>query len=203
MAVVLSNAEPLSRRQAEEIERAFGTPVRNSYGMAEIVAAASECRHGSLHLWPEVGVVEERETLVCTGLINTDMPLIRYDIGDTGRLAPPDRRCACGRTLPLLEAIEGRTDDEFVTREGRRVAWINSVFKVELPIREAQVVQETLDRIRVRLVPAKGYDAEAAQVIRRGLRDRMGDVEIVVEELEHIPRGPNGKLRAVVSNVGR
>jgi len=60
--------------------------------MAEIVAAASECESGKLHLWPEVGWVEILENnqpvpngtagdLVCTGLLNRDMPLIRYRVG--------------------------------------------------------------------------------------------------------------------------
>src|SRR6185436_3308207 len=89
LAVVVANAEPLLSHQRELIADAFRCPVRESYGMAEAVAAASECEHGRMHLWPEVGLVEVHETgqaaragatgeLICTGLLNADMPLIRY-----------------------------------------------------------------------------------------------------------------------------
>ena len=65
--------------------------------MAEIVTAAGECNEGQLHLWPEVGWVEVFDNnqlvndgtpgeLVCTGLLNIDMPLIRYRVGDRGAL---------------------------------------------------------------------------------------------------------------------
>ncbi len=58
MAVVLSNAEPLFDYQRDVIARAFQAPVRDTYGQAEIVAAASECTAGVMHLWPDIGVTE-------------------------------------------------------------------------------------------------------------------------------------------------
>jgi phenylacetate-CoA ligase len=100
--------------------------------MAEIAAAASECTAGTLHLWPEVGWVEVFESaqpidsgaprdLVCTGLLNTDMPLIRYRVGDSGVLPVVHEACSCGRTLPTLASIEGRADDLLYTSDGRRI----------------------------------------------------------------------------------
>jgi phenylacetate-CoA ligase len=55
LKVAISNAEPLFEHQRSVIEMAFGCPVRDTYGMAEIVAAASECSKGKMHLWPDVG----------------------------------------------------------------------------------------------------------------------------------------------------
>ena len=43
---------------ASAISSVFRCPVRDTYGQAEIVTGASECVHGSMHLWPEVGVTE-------------------------------------------------------------------------------------------------------------------------------------------------
>src|SRR6202040_3103570 len=100
------------------------------YGMAEIVAAASECESGSLHQWPEVGRIEvlhddsdERAEggggrLSCTGLLNADMPLVRYAIGDRGALVASDPVCRCGRALARLAAIDGRSDDVILTPDG-------------------------------------------------------------------------------------
>ena len=59
LAVVFANAEKLSPKQRALIESGFRCPVRDTYGMAEIVAGASECQHGRLHLWPEVGIIQQ------------------------------------------------------------------------------------------------------------------------------------------------
>src|SRR6185295_18022612 len=93
LTVAITNAEPLFDYQRSVIAKAFRCPVRETYGMAEIVATASECGEGALHLWPEVGCVEVFDgdhpagngssgDLICTGLFNADMPLIRYRVGD-------------------------------------------------------------------------------------------------------------------------
>jgi len=212
LKVAITNAEPLSPLQRAAIGEAFGCPVRETYGMAELVASASECEAGSLHLWPETGVVEvvEGETpvptgkagdLVATGLLNDAMPLIRYRIGDRGTLAEVSPSCTCGRTLPQLKSLEGRTDDVLFTPDGRRVGRLDTVFKVDFPIREAQIVQDRLDSVRVRVVPAAGYDAAAGATIERALRDRMGDVNVKVETVSSIERTRSGKFRAVICAI--
>src|SRR3989442_15652285 len=107
--------------------------------MAETVAAASECDAGTLHQWPEVGVIERLTDgepaaarasgeLVCTGLLNPDMPLVRYRVGDSGRVADPAAPCPCGRTLPALAAIDGLTTNPHIQRAGRRVSWLHPEF---------------------------------------------------------------------------
>src|SRR5207302_1358172 len=117
--VAITSAEPLREWERETIAAAFGCPVRETYGMSETVAWASECERGTLHLWPEVGLIEvladgrvtapgEFGEFICTGLLNADFPLIRCRLGDAGRLAPSGALCACGRTLPALAAVHGR-----------------------------------------------------------------------------------------------
>jgi phenylacetate-CoA ligase len=119
LAVVITNAEPVYEFQRRIIEEAFKCRVQETYGMAEIVAAGSECAASRLHLWPEVGWVEvigRNESLqegaagdlVCTGLLNTDMPLIRYKVGDRGSINTRFHDCECGRKLPEISRIEGR-----------------------------------------------------------------------------------------------
>ena len=216
LRVAISNAEPLLAWQRARISEAFGCPVRDTYGMAEMVLGGSECAEGSLHLWPEAGVLEvladaadvprgagETGRLVATGLLNPDMPLVRYDVGDRGARAPSGAACACGRLLPRLLAIEGRSDDVVVTPEGRRVGRLDPVFKADLAIREAQIVQETRDRVRVLIVPAEGYGEDDARTVRQGLRERLGDsVAVTIETVPEIPRGAGGKFRGVVSRLG-
>lgn len=211
MVVALTSAERLNDDQRGAIAEAFQCPVRETYGMAENVAAATECPSGRLHLWPEVGHVEVLDggtpvpaggfgEFVCTGLLNADMPLIRYRLADCGRLASPSERCACGRTLPLVSGIEGRTTDLLLTRDGRRVFWLNPVL-YGLPVRQAQFVQESLDRIVVRYVADPGFNAESAGTIIQRLRERMGEVQVELAEVAEIPRTTGQKLRSVICNV--
>lgn len=214
LRVVVANAEPVLPHQRAAISEVFGCPVRETYGMAEYVAAASECEHGRLHLWPEAGVVEVLDQvgtdpvpagtvgrLACTGLINTSMPLIRYLVGDAGALAAPGDHCACGRTLPILTSIEGRCDDLIRTPDGRLIGRLDPVFKEDLPIQGAQIVQVAIDRFRVLVVPAEGYGERAEHDIARRLRERVGDVRVEFEQVEVLPVGANGKFKAVVSRV--
>ena len=86
---------------------------------------------------------------------------------------------------------------------GRRVGRLDPVFKADLAIREAQIVQETRDRVRVLIVPAEGYGEDDARTVRQGLRERLGDsVAVTVETVPEIPRGAGGKFRGVVSRLG-
>jgi phenylacetate-CoA ligase len=133
--------------------------------------------------------------------MNADMPLIRYEAGDRGALASGQDQCSCGRSLPVLERVEGRLDDVLLTRDGRRIGRLDPVFKADLPIREAQIVQESLDLFKVRIVPAQGYKPKDGEAIVKRLQDRLGRIEVVLELVERIPRSANGKFRAVVSNL--
>jgi len=216
LRVAISNAEPLYDEQRAAIQAAFGCPTRKTYGMVEMVAAASECGQGTLHVWPEVGLIQVRADeedmplaagqtgrLICTGLLNSDMPLIRYEVGDRGAMRPDSERCACGRTLPALYDVEGRLGDVIVTYDGRRIGRLGTAIKGDTAVREVQIIQETLDQLRVRFVPAPGYRPEDGVLLAQRLRERVGEMDVVLEPVEHIPRTSNGKFRAVISHVAQ
>ena len=183
---VITNAEPLAARSSGKTsKRAFRCPVRETYGMSEIVAAANQCEHGAMHLWPEAGVLE-----ICDGSRRrsrrgrrarqhrADEPRHAADPLRTGdRCALGDERpdCPCGRTLPLLGAIEGRADDILYTRDGRRIGRLDPIFKASLPIQEAQIVQEALDRVRVIYVPDAGFTPRSAPNWSRWCANASGE----------------------------
>jgi len=214
LKVAISNAEPVYPDQRKNIARAFQCEVADTYGMAELACAASECSAGNMHLWPEVGILEVAAPMteelvpsgqfgrfICTGILNPDMPLIRYEVGDCGALSEEQGNCECGRGLPLLGEVEGRLDDVVLTRDGRRVGRLDPVFKTDLPLREAQIIQESLDCVRVRFIPTRGYSQRDARTIVERLHDRLGDMEILLEPVDHIPRDANGKFRSVICKV--
>ncbi len=210
--VVVTNAEPVSAGQRALIEEAFACPVRETYGMAEMAAGASECEAGSLHLWPDCGIVEvvddddapvpdgEPGRLVLTGLANDTTSFVRYANGDRGRAPVWGTGCACGRSLPVLPPVEGRVQDLVATPDGGRQFWFNPVF-YGLPVVEAQLVQEHLDLVRVRVVPGAGYDEATDRTIAERLGDRLPGVDVRVERTATIERGPTGKFVPVVSHL--
>ncbi len=209
----IANAEPLFDWQKDTIEAWLGRRPIETYGMGEKLAAASECSAGRLHLWPELGIVEivdaengihmepgQAGDLVCTGLICPEMPFIRYAVGDRVALSAHFDTCSCGRTLPVLDHVDGRSADMIVAPDGRRVFWLNPVF-YGLPIVESQVIQEDAEYLRVLVLPASNFDdGVSAEMVAR-LRQKVGDMKIVVELVDKIPRGPNGKFKPVISRV--
>jgi len=202
LTAVYTNAEPVQPEHREVIGAAFQCPVRETYGMCETVAGASECAAGRLHQWPEFGHVEVQSDgeLVCTGLLNPDMPLIRYRVGDRGQPSSETGPCPCGRSLPLMGPIEGRTNDILVTPDGRQAARVGAVF-TGLPVRHSQIAQEALDLLVVRVAPAPGFSTQHEHLIRERLRERMGNVRVLIQRVAEVPRTASGKLRAVVSNL--
>ena len=214
LEVVISNAEPLFDHQRALITEVFGCAVRDTYGMSEAVAGGSECEAGTLHLWPDAGYIEivdgegrpmpvgESGRIVCTGLLNGAMPLVRYDCGDHGSIAPA-QMCACGRSLPTLQSIDGRNDDLVVLDDGRRIGRLDAVFKSDLEVREAQIVQRAIGSFVIRVVSAPGYGEHTAAALRDRLAQRVGRATIDVETVDTIERTANGKFRAVVSLVPR
>jgi phenylacetate-CoA ligase len=215
MKVIFSNAELLRVNHRETLGKAFQCPVKDTYGMGEYAAGASECEEGAMHIWPEAGFIETMDDdedipvqggtsgrIIATGLLNSDMPLIRYEVGDRAKLPETDTRCVCGRTLGLIDSFEGRMNDLIVTPDGRRVFWLNPVF-YGLPVREAQIIQERADSINVLIVPAHGYTSNIGKTIIDRMHERVGDMEVTIESTGHIPRSANGKFQAVVSHVNR
>jgi phenylacetate-CoA ligase len=208
---IVTSSETLLEHQRATIERVFGCRVYDQYGSAEMVAFASECEQGTLHLHPEYGITEvlsggrdapigKPGELVCTGFQNWAMPLIRYEIGDTA--VRSDASCACGRHFPSLSAVLGRVDDTIVTPDGRHVGRLDPIFKGVSGITETQIVQERIDRIIVRMVRGRGFEPGAADVVMEELKKRVGEgVTLELSYVERIERESSGKFRSVVSRL--
>jgi phenylacetate-CoA ligase len=208
--VIITSSETLLDSQREEIERAFGCPIRDHYGCAEMAALITQCERGTYHVNPDFGIVEilredgtpceigEVGDICCTGFVNGAMPLIRYLIGD--RAETIANNCACGRAFPAIGRLHGRMDDVIVTPDGRQVGRLDPAFKGGSGIREAQIVQTHIDRIRVLVVPDAAFTKDVAESLKKELQRRLSeDMQITIETVAAIPRQRNGKFRSVVS----
>ena len=214
--VAFCTSERLYDEQRSTIERTFGCRVANGYGARDAGFIAHECPAGGLHLTAEDIIVEivdaqgwpvpvgQSGEIVITHLATRDFPFIRYRTGDVAALDPTP--CACGRGLPLLKDLQGRSTDFVVARDGTVMHGLALIYVVrDLPqVAAFRIVQESLDLTRIVLVPAAGYSAEVEERIRRGMTDRLGQgVRIEVETAAEIRPETSGKYRYVMSRVER
>jgi phenylacetate-CoA ligase len=213
--VIICNSESTLPRYRELMSRAFNCPVIDTYGMAEMCVAASECLEGTQHYWPDTGIIEVYDPqkqkfitdggkagdYILTGLLNFDMPLIRYANHDIGYLPDWDYKCSCGRKLPSLASIAGRSNDLILTKDNREL-YILDTFYNGLPVIEGQMIQHSLDEFEVKVVPDKEYSHDLILIeITARLRQYLGPVNITLIELEEIEKNANGKYKPFISMI--
>jgi phenylacetate-CoA ligase len=118
-----------------------------------------------------------------------------------------DKPCDCGRTLPLLEKIEGRVADYVVTPRGEWISGISLTenFAVLVPgIVQLQIVQESLDRFTFLIVRSDDFGPSSRDRIRELVADRFGpSVNFECEFVERIPQEASGKYRFCISKVNQ
>ena len=208
---VFTSSESLLAFHREAIEKAFGAPVRDRYGVSEFDVSMTECDQGRLHVDMEFCIVEvevEEETadfvrgpLLITGLAGDATPRLRYRIGDVGTKAK--QPCPCGRAGETFFSVDGRLEDYVATPDGRLVGRMDHVFKGQLEVAEAQILQVDAGSIYVLIVPRAGWSEAGKRGITKELRARLGEeIDIRIELVDAIAREPNGKFRAVKSAVG-
>jgi phenylacetate-CoA ligase len=214
---IITTAMVLHDFQRRRIEEVFQCPVTNRYGCEEASLIACECgEHRGLHinadsLYLET-LVDGRPTrpgepgkIVITDLSNFAMPLIRYQVGDVGVLS--DRRCPCGRGLPLLESLDGREADYVITADGQYVSGISLTesFAVLVPgVAQIQIVQEAINQFLFRIVRDTVFGEASERKIAQLVAERFGTkAQWKCEYVEMIPQEPSGKYRFCISHVAR
>jgi phenylacetate-CoA ligase len=213
--VAFVTAERLYDQQRETIQHVFGCPVANGYGSRDGGFIAHECPSGGMHLTAEDVLVEivdeagrvlppgEAGEIVITHLATRDFPFVRYRTGDRGVL--DDRCCPCGRGLPMLREIQGRTTDFVRAQDGTVMHGLALIYTLrDIPgIAAFKIVQESINETRVLVVPGGGFDVQAAEArIKRDFKARLGNaVQVHVQCVECIPPERSGKYRYVVSKV--
>ncbi|HKL78231.1 MAG TPA: AMP-binding protein [Gammaproteobacteria bacterium] len=212
--VAFVTAERLYPEQKQIIESVFGCRVANGYGGRDAGFLAHQCPHGGLHVTAEDVVLEvvdpqgrslppgQAGQVVITHLASGDYPFIRYATGDVATLAQDP--CPCGRGLPLVEEVHGRSTDFLVARDGTVMHGLALIYVIrDIPeIRSFRIVQEDLEHTRVQVVPRGELSRETRHRIQSGFRERLGsEVTVKVEPVAAIPPEASGKYRYVQSKV--
>ena len=213
--LVIYAADRMSEADRTLIEQGYGIPVAASYAAMETLTLAYQCeRRAGYHVQVDdvaVRVVGSdgvdvapggRGRIVVSNLFNRATVLLNYGLGDVVTVGRG--RCPCGRTLPILECVDGRSNDWIALPDGgREHPWeLVDVLEAVPGTIQVQLVQEALRRFVVRALPVR---ADGAAAVSRGLADalrrRLGaDLEVSVELVERMPAGPTGKVRNVISH---
>lgn len=209
--VVITTAEVLRDAQRERIAAAFGCPVADSYGCAEIGVAGFEHPDGGMRVPVESVVVDHERTedgqwaILLTDLHNFRMPMVRYRVGDL--VEPPGDEVGSGDwpagpgrcALPVLGRVSGRAGDTLTLPDGRRLnanqpSYVFKSHGREGRVREYQFVQFTSGRIELRILPGPAWTPEWRPRLIAEVRDVLGiGVELV--EVERFERRGRGKHR--------
>lgn len=211
--VVFVTSERLYEHQREAIESAFGAPVANGYGGRDAGFIAHQCPAGSMHITAEDIVVEivgqdgavlpigESGEIVITHMRTGDFPFVRYRTGDVGILS--DDACACGRGLPILKEIQGRSTDFIRAADGTVIHGLALIYVLrEIPqVGEFKIIQKAVDQITVQLVSSGDRD-DVEKSITEQFRRRLGDSLVVdFEYVDAIELEASGKFRYVISHL--
>ncbi|HZK26843.1 MAG TPA: phenylacetate--CoA ligase family protein [Thermoclostridium sp.] len=205
---IVSTSENLYDFQRKTIEKAFDCPVINEYGARDAGIIAYECPHGKMHISAENMIVEildidtnqpvepgESGLVVITDLNNFSMPRLRYKLGDVAALS--ENICECGRTLPLIEKIEGREDDIFIALNGN---YVHAVYFCNLArsypsIMQFQIIQQSRQDILLRIIKSDTFKESEIQTYIDEIYKLMGPVNVKVEYTDTIEPTASGKIR--------
>lgn len=209
---VISLGQQLLPEYRRTIEKAFNCKVYDVYSATEAPDVAAQCgHHEGLHVAEENFLLEvekngevaapgEEGRVLLTGLNGFGMPLVRYDIGDKGKMLEDD--CSCGRGLSLFKPF-GRTYEFFLHSDGSFTIFrdLETIFE-DMPIQDYQIEQESLDEIVIRIVKRAGYRQAHTDFILKKISFTASDiVKVRVELIDSVPLIGFGKVPHFVSKI--
>lgn len=201
----LTHGEPVDAIDRSVMKRVFGARVLEHYSSKEAGQMAYACPAGhGFHISAESVLVEVVDAdgrpcaagrpgrVVITPFVSTAQPLIRYDQGDIARLGPP---CSCGRALPVIEAVEGRSTAIFTHPDGRTVSrFLPKEAREAIGGSYLQVAQVGPLLFEVRYVPIDWQAVPDIAAAERTFRETyFEDAEVRFVSMTEIPLTPAGK----------
>jgi phenylacetate-CoA ligase len=196
------------------VTEVFGQAPLVMYGAVEGGRLAFECRaHGGLHVRPDVVHIEilkdgrpalpgETGMVVITSLINTVMPIIRYELGDLAAWEPGE--CPCGLWWPRLTLSEGRKSEVILLPGGRRmpVTSLGAIVGKSRAVRQFQFVRRAEHVLVLRYEPY-GEANDPLEKLRDELCRVLPGIEVQIEQTGQLPRTRTGKVTRYIDETVR
>jgi phenylacetate-CoA ligase len=196
------------------IEREFGAPVISTYQAAEALRIGFQCEERkAFHLSIDdtaVRVIDAggkpippggQGAIVISNLVNRASVVLNYRLGDIVTVSA--ERCPCGRTLPTIEAIDGRAEDFVVHGDGRRLhglVVLAPLLRVAGVV-QLQLIQEEPRRFVLRVVCApQSAWVSICRDLEAAMRSVLGaSIAVDIERADTITPEASGKVRSVIS----
>jgi phenylacetate-CoA ligase len=211
---IISGYELLDKGTRQYFSEVFDTEIFDRYGCTEAAGwIAWECpEHAGHHIDTDNVIMEfinngepvtkgERGEIIITTLHNYAMPLIRYEVGDIGTFT--DELCPCGRKLPLIKIICGRTGDFIVLPNEKVLSPHELTYQMLHPaISKYQIIQENKNLVVIRFIEGLGFTSKIREDIENNCRKILGDdVEIRLVSVDTLPQEKSGKFQTLISKV--
>jgi len=210
--VVRTEGEVADEETRRYLESSFKCNVFDEYSSWDFGNGAWQCtKREGYHIDADLLILEvvrgneraspgERGEIVVTNLLNYAMPLIRYRVGDIGVL--DDKACSCGRGLPLLKSIEGRTADCFALPGGRLITprTIMTVIQGTPGVSRYQAVQESMNQVRIELMRGSNEPGVSKDGLVARCHDVLGEdvtIEVSIADRKNL----KAKFRPVISKL--
>lgn len=210
--LVVCSAEYLSDEDRSYVENVYADRCYQRYGAREFGTAGFECRcQDGYHLFtdsvyvetvPAEGMDGSVGKVIVTDLQNMAMPLIRYEVGDLGRITYD--RCRCGLDLPRLLDLRGRIYDMVMRCDGSyaHASELTGAVRLSGIRARVQLVQEARDQITVNIESEPSRHAQELTALERLLRERLGEpISVRVCQVTEIQRSSSGKFAYVISHL--
>ena len=172
---IMSGSEILFENQRKLLQEVFNCPVYNFYGAIEIGIIASECGcQDGLHIFEDSVFLENNQNgeIIITTLAQEEMPLIKYNIGDRGRIM--EETCSCGLMGKkiMIQEIEGRVEEYLVDNSGGKIygSYFRQLIlvaneKFEDKIINSQIIQKPNREIEYKLQLRNQFDPQSPKII--------------------------------------
>jgi phenylacetate-CoA ligase len=210
---VLSSSEVLKPAAWLLARQVLGCKIADYYGQAERIAFAFGFAPTQYFFLPGYSYVEllphssdgsaPAYEIVGTTLWNEAMPLVRYRTGDLLRLPwnyGETEREQIAYGLSAFEGVIGRDQEVLYAPDRMRVlTGIDHIQREVEHIVRIQVVQDALDQVLIRVVPARGFNEVDAKRLERNARNKIPrSIDVRIEVTETLERTQQGKTPFVI-----
>ena len=206
LKAIFTSAEKLATSQRKLIEETFNCRIFDWYGQAERSSAIAQCENGTYHIIEDYSIVETIETcdgfeVVGTNLDNYLMPFLRYRTGDTIKLAT--NKCTCGRNFREVSEICGReTNYYIVTPNGIQITAFDHIPRGIGSVIETQIIQEKIGELIINVTASDKFSEKDEETLIRNAREHTAsDMKVIINKMDSIPRGANGKFVYVINKL--
>lgn len=225
--LIFGSGELIDKSAIKLLEQTFDAPYFDQFGCTEIDRSAWQCKERcGYHMDVDSVVMQfvdpagnevsagEKGEIVYTSLFNYTFPILRYNIEDVG--VPINDECSCGKKLPLMKVVEGRSNDFITLADQESLSPLHFIealgaFKLEKEIEQYRVIQQNTNciNILIRKTQTTVDEHKIKNTLLNNLETNIpqcfdsknSSVTVDIDFVDEIKCTDRGKLNVVCSNV--